>query len=527
MGVVKRSVSQSTRQNQAEQQAAQVRETQQQEALASKEELKTRRACLHKQLRKTKFCMYHLQGMCMFGDNCAFAHNCSELQGTPDLRKTRLCKAFSAGQCKDPHCTFAHGEDELHSTDLFYKKTLCIWFEKGRCRNNDQCRFAHGVKDLRVRGGVVPARGNGFAEKNGGNGARRGEGAGTGGKSAGASMAPGRNAGPGSGGAVDDRPLGRAGGHQAMNGHVPAGDMLGDWAILGNHLGSGPKTNASGTANMLSARHLAVAAANAEGRLNMSAISGAEFNGAGLGGHVNGPGLGERPPAALAEPMFVQMAASGHGDSDHQQLLNKLVQVQQLHSLQQQLLLHQQLRKQWGGPASFGAPEAAMGSSSRGVSTHEQASTFEKQQQQLEQLQRASAATLAVVGAMGDKGSNLTNALQESDLEKLTQSVAQLTTQLSRLEKQMGSQQNSAAATPSTCAAWLGNHSRLAPEDLVTQLSPEEQATLLRAVNAAKSEASAYSNTNGRGPNIAPPWPQTLLSMSQSLGDGSGGIGRH
>lgn len=107
-----------------------------------------RRSCLHKQLRKTKFCMYHVQGVCEFGDACAFAHSCFELQGAPDLRKTRLCKAFAHGNCKDANCPFAHGEEQLRSTDLFYKKSLCMWYDKGRCRNGDQCRFAHGVSEL-------------------------------------------------------------------------------------------------------------------------------------------------------------------------------------------------------------------------------------------------------------------------------------------------------------------------------------------------------------------------------------------
>mmetsp|Transcript_82970 Transcript_82970/g.146605 ORF Transcript_82970/g.146605 Transcript_82970/m.146605 type:complete len:510 (-) Transcript_82970:169-1698(-) len=111
---------------------------------------KNKRSCLHKQLRKTKFCIYHLQGVCQFGKNCAFAHNCKELQGAPDLRKTKLCKLTSGGECMDPYCSFAHTEEELRSTDMFYKKTLCIWHEKGRCRNGDQCRFAHGIGELRA-----------------------------------------------------------------------------------------------------------------------------------------------------------------------------------------------------------------------------------------------------------------------------------------------------------------------------------------------------------------------------------------
>jgi hypothetical protein len=33
---------------------------------------------------------------------------------------------------------------------MFYKKTLCMWHEKGKCRNGDQCRFAHGVEEIRL-----------------------------------------------------------------------------------------------------------------------------------------------------------------------------------------------------------------------------------------------------------------------------------------------------------------------------------------------------------------------------------------
>jgi hypothetical protein len=125
---------------------------------ASEKKDKNRRTCLHTQLRKTKICMYHLRGACQYSTNCAFAHTCSELQGTPDLAKTRLCKTYAAtGLCTDMECTFAHGEEELRSTNSFFKKTLCMWNEKGKCRNGDQCRFAHGSPELRSNGGVPPA----------------------------------------------------------------------------------------------------------------------------------------------------------------------------------------------------------------------------------------------------------------------------------------------------------------------------------------------------------------------------------
>ncbi|CAE7723982.1 ZC3H6 [Symbiodinium sp. CCMP2456] len=108
-----------------------------------------RRACLHRQLHKTKFCTYFLKGACHYGPQCAFAHSCTELQAMPDLRKTRMCKAFAEGKCTDPNCAFAHGEQELVSTGLFHKMSLCKWNEKGKCRNGSQCRFAHGLEELR------------------------------------------------------------------------------------------------------------------------------------------------------------------------------------------------------------------------------------------------------------------------------------------------------------------------------------------------------------------------------------------
>lgn len=106
---------------------------------------------LQKQLRKTKFCTYHVQGMCQFGERCAFAHSAEELRQVPDLKKTKYC-AFKGSTCKDPHCSFAHSREELRSTDPSYKKTLCIWYQKGCCRNGTLCSFAHGESELRQQG---------------------------------------------------------------------------------------------------------------------------------------------------------------------------------------------------------------------------------------------------------------------------------------------------------------------------------------------------------------------------------------
>jgi len=71
-------------------------------------------------MQKTKLCEFHLDGKCKYGSECAFAHQESELKTLPDLRKTRLCRAFSKGKCVDANCKFAHGQEELRGSE---KKT--------------------------------------------------------------------------------------------------------------------------------------------------------------------------------------------------------------------------------------------------------------------------------------------------------------------------------------------------------------------------------------------------------------------
>uniref|UniRef100_A0A7S1PNQ1 C3H1-type domain-containing protein n=1 Tax=Alexandrium catenella TaxID=2925 RepID=A0A7S1PNQ1_ALECA len=71
-----------------------------------------------KQMLKTKLCDFHKDGRCKYGSACAFAHNEEELKNMPDLRKTRICRAFTQGKCHDSDCKFAHGHEELRSTGL-------------------------------------------------------------------------------------------------------------------------------------------------------------------------------------------------------------------------------------------------------------------------------------------------------------------------------------------------------------------------------------------------------------------------
>jgi len=53
-------------------------------------------------------------GSCQRGAQCRFAHDQSELQGLPDLARTKICKQMiQTGRCEDPTCTYAHNREEL------------------------------------------------------------------------------------------------------------------------------------------------------------------------------------------------------------------------------------------------------------------------------------------------------------------------------------------------------------------------------------------------------------------------------
>lgn len=111
---------------------------------------KTSKKQATKDLSKTKLCVYYTEkGQCRHGSDCVFAHDPSELRGTPDLKKTQMCTKFLEGLCKNPNCDFAHGEEELRQRPNL-KKKLCTWFRQGKCRNGADCGFAHGPEQLRA-----------------------------------------------------------------------------------------------------------------------------------------------------------------------------------------------------------------------------------------------------------------------------------------------------------------------------------------------------------------------------------------
>jgi len=66
---------------------------------------------------KTKMCKFYIMGKCTRGKECQWAHDASDLRGTPDLHCTKMCKELlSKGRCLQPACTYAHGALELRTT---------------------------------------------------------------------------------------------------------------------------------------------------------------------------------------------------------------------------------------------------------------------------------------------------------------------------------------------------------------------------------------------------------------------------
>lgn len=73
-------------------------------------------------------CSFFSSTGCYHGLSCDFAHDVSELQPAPDLRKSTIC------------INFARGYAQIDSTYIFSR----------RCSLSD-CRFAHGPDELRPR----------------------------------------------------------------------------------------------------------------------------------------------------------------------------------------------------------------------------------------------------------------------------------------------------------------------------------------------------------------------------------------
>eukprot|EP00931_Biecheleriopsis_adriatica_P094520 TRINITY_DN6815_c0_g1_i2.p1 TRINITY_DN6815_c0_g1~~TRINITY_DN6815_c0_g1_i2.p1 ORF type:complete len:191 (-),score=44.44 TRINITY_DN6815_c0_g1_i2:205-777(-) len=66
--------------------------------------------------KKTAMCKFHAEGKCLRGESCSFAHGLEDVRAAPDLRCTRMCRAFKKlGVCTDPSCRFAHSKKELRA----------------------------------------------------------------------------------------------------------------------------------------------------------------------------------------------------------------------------------------------------------------------------------------------------------------------------------------------------------------------------------------------------------------------------
>uniref|UniRef100_A0A0G4IB90 C3H1-type domain-containing protein n=1 Tax=Chromera velia CCMP2878 TaxID=1169474 RepID=A0A0G4IB90_9ALVE len=103
-----------------------------------------------RQFFKTRMCEYWMQGRCVAGGMCKFAHDPAELRKAPDLQKTKLCATFMKGfQCRSS-CPFAHGFSELRATPDFFRTKLCPRIIKHLpCNAGPACRFAHSLDELR------------------------------------------------------------------------------------------------------------------------------------------------------------------------------------------------------------------------------------------------------------------------------------------------------------------------------------------------------------------------------------------
>ncbi|KAF4693018.1 hypothetical protein FOZ60_012009 [Perkinsus olseni] len=105
---------------------------------------------VRKQFLRTKLCKHFLRGCCLYGDKCTYAHDYSQIQVRPDLRKTKMCQANLEGRCpyRAEECQFAHSTEDLKATPGLFKTVLCSWWQKGKCDMGDKCRFAHGEEEL-------------------------------------------------------------------------------------------------------------------------------------------------------------------------------------------------------------------------------------------------------------------------------------------------------------------------------------------------------------------------------------------
>ena len=98
---------------------------------------------------KTILCKNWINGQCMFGNRCTYAH------GSCDLNENvQLCDFNET--CKNGnYCKFRHSNlnsefpQNIHSELLRRKTILCEHWKQNICKkNSEECAFAHGPRDL-------------------------------------------------------------------------------------------------------------------------------------------------------------------------------------------------------------------------------------------------------------------------------------------------------------------------------------------------------------------------------------------
>ena len=58
------------------------------------------------------------------------------------LYKTRLCRFYRSGDCKETRCKFAHGVRDLRESPMLNTK-MCKFDAVGVCRFGSACRYQH------------------------------------------------------------------------------------------------------------------------------------------------------------------------------------------------------------------------------------------------------------------------------------------------------------------------------------------------------------------------------------------------
>eukprot|EP00418_Pyrodinium_bahamense_P064365 CAMPEP_0179094120 /NCGR_PEP_ID=MMETSP0796-20121207/43147_1 /TAXON_ID=73915 /ORGANISM="Pyrodinium bahamense, Strain pbaha01" /LENGTH=295 /DNA_ID=CAMNT_0020791783 /DNA_START=25 /DNA_END=912 /DNA_ORIENTATION=- len=97
---------------------------------------------------KTRLCYAFLEGKCMKGRDCNFAHAQSELKTPGEARQEaqeKLEKRLRKNEKKK-----RKSEADAGLRDPFFKTQLCPYWMQGQCANGKLCYFAHSQEEVRT-----------------------------------------------------------------------------------------------------------------------------------------------------------------------------------------------------------------------------------------------------------------------------------------------------------------------------------------------------------------------------------------